>query len=191
MSLDVAATGYLDYALRQAEREGHGHGRALLAAGYRPVSGAFGVERQRATPASALEEDFTWHGEGRVVGLSARVGDRRVLHSPMWLPQEWDLALNERRSGLFLNQGYPLTLDEQFDLLAPGSKGTQLPPAARNDAAPLRWSLEWAEAGNGRLTARFHAELPRGELSLTEAAAFQDQLRALRGALAADVAFSP
>ena len=106
--------------------------------------------------------------------------------APFWLPKEWDLALHHRLSALFLNQGYPLLLDEEFEFsLPPKAKPAGLPDARENKTEPLRWSIEWVRVGDDKLAARFRAELVRGELSLAETPVFQKQLRELFAVLAA------
>src|SRR5713226_9446155 len=68
-----------------------------------------------------------------------------LLHSPFWLPKEWDLALHQRKGALFLNEGYPLTLDEEFAFELPTKVQVfELPGLAENDQEPLRWRIEWA-----------------------------------------------
>ncbi len=186
-SLEAVALGYPDYALREVEHKLLGSGRPLLCAGYRPAAGSFALAKQRATAASALEEDFSWHGEGTAVGMSSRAASQLAVHSPVWLPREWDLALGDRHTPLFLNQGYPLTLDEIFELALPtGATDANLPKDAENKDAPLRWKVHWEAQSNNRIAAQFHAELAQGELSAADTPRFQQQLRVLLGALAND-----
>jgi hypothetical protein len=54
----------------------------------------------------------------------------------------------------------------------------------------LRWRIEWATISDGRLAARFHAELEKGELSEPETLQFQQQLRALLAALGKEPGFA-
>src|SRR5207248_6303245 len=110
---------------------------------------------------------------------------------PFWVPKEWDLALQQRRTPLFLNQGYPMTLEEQFEMTLPaGAQTESLPPLCENREGPLRWRIDWIQPETGRLVARLRAELIRGELSLAETAAFQKQLAALVTRLSAAVLLS-
>jgi len=197
VSLDATASGYPDYELRATARETKEHGISppLLAARFRPAAGSFALEEQNASSPAALEENFFWHAEGALVGLSSTPALQHsntptLLHSPFWLPKEWDLALHQRKGALFLNEGYPLTLDEEFAFELPTKVQVfELPGLAENDQEPLRWRIEWAN-GSGTLTARFTAELARGELSLAETSRFQMQLRALMFALAASAGVS-
>jgi hypothetical protein len=123
------------------------------------------------------------------VGLFARAGDRGLLRAPFWLPKEWDLALHRRKAALYLNQGYPLTLEEQFDFTLPANAQPAVLPGVReNRSAPLRWRVEWTKLGDGKLAARMRAELARGELAAEETPALQKQLRELLAALAAGAA---
>src|SRR5207247_7291841 len=102
------------------------------------------------------------------------------LHAPIWLPQEWDFTLHRRQGALFLNQGYPLTLDEEFEFTLPANAQVgALPPFSENQSGPLRWRIEWAKDENGNLGLQFRAELPRGELSAAETPVFQTQLRSI------------
>jgi len=193
-TLAAVAHGFPDYEMRAASRENSGIASSipLLASRYRPVAGAFALEKQHATSAAALDEDFSWHADGAYVGLSATGQGRRSLQPPFWLPVEWDLALHHRKSALFLNQGYPLTLDENFEMsLGESGKGVSLPEPAQNTDAPLRWKVEWARMGDAKLAARFHAESVRGKLSSADTPVFQRQLRDLLAALGAGASVSP
>ena len=58
------------------------------------------------------------------MGLCSTAGGSRLLRAPFWLPKEWDLALHRRKAGLYLNQGYPLTLEEEFVVYAAGPGAT-------------------------------------------------------------------
>jgi len=192
LTMRAVACGYPDYSFREAERDDRSGGQPLLAMNYRPVAGAFALEKQTATPASALDEDFAWEAKGSGVGLSARIGKQQVIHAPFWLPQEWDLALHERQAPLFLNQGYPLALDEAFVLALPsGANGLNIPSRAENKNDPLRWRVEWTSAGADKVRAQFHAEVVRGELNAGDTVGFQRELRGLLAAMAADASFSP
>jgi hypothetical protein len=193
LTLIARGSGYADYQLRSSAQSINEHGGALplLAARFRPVAGSFALEHQSATPVSALDRDFTWQAEGTGIGLVTEAEAKCVLHSPFWLPKEWDIALNRRSAALFLNEGYPLTIDEEFEIgLVPGTAGYELPAKSENLEEPLRWRMEWTQADNAKLVARLHAELVRGELSLPETSAFQRQLRELLASLASDASLS-
>ncbi|MGH7968974.1 MAG: transglutaminase-like domain-containing protein, partial [Limisphaerales bacterium] len=190
----VTAHGFPDYQFREVAREA-GQGVAavpLIAIRWRPVSGSFAGDRQTMTPVSQLDQDFTWRGEGTLIGLSAPVGDEHVLRSPFWLPKEWDLALHRRHNPLFLNQGYPLIVDEEFKFRGvPGAAATPLPSPCENVKLPLRWRVAWARVADDQIQARFHAEVAPGELSQAETVAFQGQLRRLLSALATEATYGP
>ena len=103
---------------------------------------------------------------GTCVGLFSTAGGSRLLRAPFWLPKEWDLALHRRKAGLYLNQGYPLTLEEEFEFALPAkAQPAVLPGVSENSSAPLRWRVEWTKIGDDKLSARMRAELARGELS--------------------------
>jgi len=192
LSLEAVALGYPDYELREAAR--HAKELAtplpLLAARFRPVAGTFAMASQSASPVSALDENFTWRAQGTQVGILSAAGRRRQLHAPFWLPKEWDLALQERTAALFLNQGYPLTLDESFTIRLPSDpQALSLPAASENDQAPLRWKVRWDKSGENKVAANLRVELARGELGPGETALVQKQLRGLLAALAADAEF--
>jgi len=181
--------------LREAARESKGHAGStpLLAARLRPVAGAFAldVDGQAATQISALDEDFSGQMDGTWVGGASLTAGKWLLRAPFWTPKEWDVALHHRKSPIFLNEGYPLTLDEEFEFTLPArAEPEPLPGTNQNLDGPLQWRTEWARVGNDKLSARFHAELARGEMSLAESAEFQKQLRELLTALAGGVAFS-
>jgi hypothetical protein len=192
VTLGAVARGYPDYELREAAREVNQQRASLplLTARFRPVAGTFALEKQTATAVSALAEDFSWQAEGTCVGLCSVTGNRWLMHAPFWLPREWDLALHHRRAPLFLNQGYPLTLSEEFELKLPDKVQTVvLPGVVENTQEPLQWRVEWTRVGDDKLLARMKAELARGELTAAETPVFQRQLRELLEALGADVTF--
>jgi hypothetical protein len=191
-SFSVVAFGYPDYELRETARqtkEGNSS-LPLLAARFCPAAGTFALEKQTATSVAALDQNFSWKGQGMLIGICSRnanASDRRTrttIRAPFWLPKEWDLALHRRSSPLFLNQGYPLTLEETLEIRAPAnSENVALPAAAQNQQGPLRWQIKWSRGDNG-LNASLRAELVRGELNEAETRSFQQQARGLLMALA-------
>jgi hypothetical protein len=190
--LKVVAEGYPDYELRAAARQLRDQTACipLVGVSYRPAGGVFSLEEQTSTAVDALNEAFTWNGQGTSAGICSREKDDWRLHSPVWIPKEWDMALHRRHSGLFLNRGYPLTLDEEFEITLPVRAQTPVLPAVCTDSqGPLRWRIEWATISDGRLAARFHAELEKGELSEPETLRFQQQLGALLAALGKEPGF--
>lgn len=196
VSFSVDALGYPDYELREAAREAKEHAASfpLLMSCFRLTAGSFALDKQSSTSVATLNENFSWRGEGNCIGMLSRIsGDTNgspsaLLRAPCWLPREWDLALHHRKTGLFLNQGYPLTLEEQLEItLPPNARISVLPPSVENKQIPLQWKLEWTKAEKAKLRVNFHAVLFNGELSAAEATAFQEQLRALLSALNAVV----
>jgi hypothetical protein len=188
VKMTATALGYPDYELRTTAREAKEHASTmpLLAVKFRPASGAFALESQSATSVAALNEDFTWRAAGTCVGLFSRAGGGAVLHGPFWLPKEWDLALHRRKAALYLNQGYPLTVEEEFEFaLPPKAQPAALPGVRESNTAPLRWRVEWTKLGDDKVVARMRAELARGELTAAETPVVQQQLRELMTALAA------
>ncbi len=193
ITLEVQASGFPDYELRETRQRTREHGASLslLEPRFRPVAGTLALEKQSATSVAALDEDFSWRGEGAWVGGSSTVGGAKVLYAPFWLPKEWDLALNRRSTGLFLNQGYPLTLDEEFEIRLPeGAQPAQLPRVLESTTEPLRWRIEWAKLNGDKLSARMRVELARGEFGAGETAGVQKQLRELLEATAGGVGVS-
>lgn len=194
--LVARAQGYPDYEFRELAHETKEKPVAapLLTARFRPANGSFGMDNQKASSVATMTEDFSWRAEGTFFGLSSVTSGKRQVRAPIWLPKEWDLALHHRRSPLFLNQGYPLTLDEQFVIHVPnGCSVLELPACREVKEGPLRWRIEWTRVGNDNLVPHFQAQLLRGELSSAETTAFQKQLRHLITALSlsACVAESP
>ncbi|MCX6927982.1 MAG: DUF3857 domain-containing protein [Verrucomicrobia bacterium] len=188
INLDATASGYPDYELRATARETKAHATRLplLAAKFHPVAGSFALESQRSTSVAALNEDFAWHATGNCVGLFSAASGGGLLRAPFWLPDEWDLALHHRKAGLYLNQGYPLTLEEEFEFTLPANMQLgALPGVREKTTTPLRWRIEWTKISDGKLVARMRAELVRGEMSSAETLALQKQLREFLGALAA------
>jgi transglutaminase-like putative cysteine protease len=188
VTLVARGSGYSDYELRNSAREVResATGAPLLAAMLRPTAGVFALEKQTCTAVSALGEDFRWNGEGNWTGLISAENSGLVLRAPFWVPNEWDLALHARKTPLFLNQGYPQTLAEEFHFSLPaGMNSIELPANASNQAQPLAWKITWENASLNRITAKFRAELRKGELSLAESGQMQHQLRDLFAAMAA------
>ena len=193
MKVKVVAEGYSDYELRAAARQLRGQTATvpLLGMSYRPFAGAFALDEQTATAVDNLNKNFTWTGQGTRAGLCSKNQEEWRLHSPIWIPKEWELALHSRQSELFLNRGYPLTLDEEFEITLPVRAGTPVLPAVCTDTqGPLRWRIEWATIRDGKLAARFHAELEQGELSKPDTLRFQQQLGALLSALGTEAGFA-
>jgi hypothetical protein len=188
VTVEATALGYPDYELRMAARQAKDRAfmLPLLAAKLRPTAGTLALESQLASSVAALDEDFTWHATGTCVGLFSQAGAGVLLRAPFWLPKEWDVALHRRQAGLFLNQGYPLTLEQEFEFTLPArAQPIVLPGVSENKVAPLRWRIEWTAAGDVKLAARLRAELVRGELTPAETPLAQRQLRELMAALAA------
>jgi hypothetical protein len=187
VKLNVTAMGFCDYDLRAAARV-LGEMKTtqpLLAMKFRPVSGAFAMRKQTFTPISSLAENFTWQAEGSWAGLNPITAP-----APFWIPQEWDAALHARNSPLFLNQGYPLSIEEIVELAHPGPvKQIELPARVESQSPPLRWSVQWRRTGDLNVVAEFHAEVTAGEVPVDQTPAFQRQLRELLTALAARATF--
>jgi hypothetical protein len=204
-TFEAVASGYPDYELRESAREAKEHAGAVpfLSARYRLSAGSFALEMQTASSVAALDQDFTWRAQGSLIGACSYLpnestnSDRATRHTQQasirpsfWLPKEWDLALHRRKSALFLNQGYPLTLDEQLELTLPsGAQVVGLPGPAGGAQVPLKWKLEWTKVGNTKLRAVLRAELSRGELSAAETSSLQRELRALITAANAGIVF--
>jgi hypothetical protein len=194
VKLNATALGYPDYELRTTARETKEHASTLplLAARFHPAGGAFALESQSSTSVAALNEDFTWQAAGTCVGLFARAGGGGMLRAPFWLPKEWEVALHRRKAALYLNQGYPLTLEEEFEFALPAKAQLVVLPSVReNTTAPLRWRVEWTKLGDDKVVARLHAELVTGELTVAETPVLQHQLRELLGALAGGASLPP
>jgi hypothetical protein len=192
-TLAADSSGCVDYQMRNDSRENPpGPGSAsLLNERYRPVSSSFALERQTNTPVSDKDQNFQWHGTGTVIGLVAISGNQCTVHCPFWLPKEWEFALNRRQAPLFLNDGYPLVLEEEIQIgLPPGTEHLVLPPASHNDQGSLHWDMGWSQAEDGKLVAKLHTELRQGHLSREETAQFQKQARDLFASLAIDAKLS-
>lgn len=196
--LKVVGYGYSDYDLRATAREARESHAVLplIAAKFRPVSGAFALNQQKSTAISALDEDFCWEAAGEYIGIFGTTPappatprpSSGALHFPFWFPKEWDLALHQRRSPLFLNQGYPLTLEQRFEVQLPGNTGSvELPRQVENREGPLRWSVTWARIGDDKVEAQLKTELLAGELRSDQTRAFQRQVHQLLDALTAEV----
>jgi hypothetical protein len=180
----VQSSGYADYALRALARQGVA-AWPVFGGEYRPASGVFEMASQTHTPPAALDRDFEWRAEGAWAGLAAALPTGgRLLRAPFWLPAEWGEALHARRSPLFLNEGYPLALDQEVEIaVASGRKLAALPSVRQGDGGPLAWKIEWAKSGPRAATARLQVELKSGELDSGQTVQFQRELRALLGAL--------
>jgi hypothetical protein len=186
--IGVIATGYPDYELRTSAREAREEGisAALISSAFRASAGSLALEQQASSSIAALDQNFSWNAEGAFVGLMSELDDHWTLQAPFWVPKQWDLALGRRQLPLFLNQGFPLLLEEEIEFaLPPQRRAAVLPAVRQNESQPLRWRVEWARVAENKLVARFRAELARGELLESETVTFQNQLGALRNALAA------
>ena len=192
----VTVSGYPDYELRETAREAKQHRASLplVAARFRPTAGAFVLEKQTASSIAALDKNFTWDAEGAFIGIftptfqGTNASSTYSLRAPFWLPKEWDLALHHRQTALFLNQGYPLTLEEEINFSLPTeSQIAAMPSTAENRNGPLRWQVEWVKGREGQVTGRLRAELAKGELSPTETVACQEALKNLLTAAGSEV----
>jgi len=192
-TLKAVAQGYPDYQLREAARSAKDFETSLplLESYHQPVAGMFALEKQSATSVAALDENFVWEAQGRCLGLVTVMPGANALRAPLWLPKEWSLALHHRTSPLFLNQGYPLTLEENFNIKLPADlRSLVLPDFSEHNSDPLRWRLEWKKLPEDKLSVLFHAELVHGELTALETPVFQRDLRQLLGAVAACATFT-
>ena len=189
-AIEARTTGFVDYRLRQAARglADVARNTPLLAADLRPVAGAFSLDEQRSSDASDLERPFAWSATGSWTGVVATAPDgARWARAPFWIPDEWPDALNRRQSPLYLNDGYPLELDETVRFTgAAGLASPALPPPATGDGDAFRWQVEWSREG-GTILARLRATLAHADLSDEQTRAFQRELRSLLEALAVGV----
>lgn len=186
-SLELEAHGFADYALRQGARQAAGQGttRPVIAEVFRPVAGTFALRSQTHASLSALDRAFTWRGEGSFSGLVSQAAPgSRLVRAPFWLPREWEAALHDRHTPLYLNQGYPLQLEERLEIVLPAAGNVRLPALQASQEAPLRYRLEWSQPRPDRVLAALQLELASGELSEAESRSFQSQLRSLSAALA-------
>jgi hypothetical protein len=186
VKLFVNASGYPDYLLRQTAQELRGHSAApLLGLKFAPISGVFAAENESGSSVSALEHDFSWSADGDWLGLVSGAPTNMTIRAPIWLPREWELALHHRKQPLFLNEGYPLRLEEEFKMTLPArADSSGLCPPAESAGSPLRWRVEWARVSDDKLLVRLQAELAQGDLSETDTRLFQKQLRGLLSAVA-------
>lgn len=185
-TVTASSTGFVDYALRQAARESAGSGatRPVLGERWAPLHGWFGQETATHTPVSSLESAFEWKANGLWTGLDLAAGDGEVvLRAPFWLPREWETVLHARRTGLFLNDGYPMVLDQRVTRQIPaGARALELPRGVSAETPPLSYRVEWTR-GDGVVEARLRLTLAAAELDEADARRFQEQLRGLARAL--------
>lgn len=189
IALTATGSGSADYQLRNEAHETRDHARSmpLLELRYRPVSGSFALEHQSTSLVPDMDRDFLWQGDGSCIGLAYVRGNQYTLHSPFWLPREWEIALNPRHRPLYLNDGYPLALEEEFEIDLPKQGEThELPGEAGNQQEPLCWHLAWTRAGQDKLVGHLRAELAQGEMSPAQSTKFQRQVRNMLAALASD-----
>jgi hypothetical protein len=182
--LSVSASGYPDYLLRQTAQELRDHSAApLLGIKFAPLSGVFAGENESRSSVSALERDFSWSADGAWLGLVSGASTNMTIRAPVWLPKEWELALHHRKQPLLLNEGYPLRMEEEFELALPAKADSRgLCPPMENTGSPLRWRVEWARVSDDKLLVRLQAELAQGDLSEADIRLFQQQLRGLLSA---------
>ncbi len=193
-AFSAVALGFPDYELRAAAREIKTRHASvpLLHASFQTAAGSFALESQSFSSVAKLDENFTWRAEGRCVGICSSAGGQNLIHAPMWLPRDWEMALHQRRSPLYLNQGYPLALEEELDFALPRNiQPVHLPPVLQNDEAPLIWRVTWTQPSKDKLRCEFHSELTSAELSLDQTRSFQQQVRKLLTALQNSPSFAP
>jgi len=189
--MSATAFGCPDYELRSAAREAKVAFGPLLAARFQSIAGTFALEKQSFTSVSALNENFSWEAEGSTIGIVSMEENKCFVQAPFWIPSEWKLALHRRKLTLYLNLGYPLTLDEEFEFALPAkAKLTRVPGVNENNTQPLQWRLEWVRVADDKLMARFHVELSRGDLSDEQTALFQQQLPQLLSGLVTSAGWS-
>lgn len=189
--LRLRARGYSDYAMRLAARsaEGETSTRPILGESFRLASGVFEMERQRFTSVAQIDRDFEWTAEGSFSGVAISDDDQGSLTAPFWIPREWEYALHARRTPLFVNQGYPLSLVETVSFKLPaGVSLTSVPRREEATEGPLRFAVVWS-ADENELRAELVVELDTGELSLDSTRRFQEQLRKLWDAMGREVAW--
>jgi hypothetical protein len=192
-SLAVTSSGIADYGLRSnAQHIASGQStRPLLASIYRPSTGVFALGRQSFTAAADLSASFEWHGEGRCVGLVTRSGSNYRVRVPFWIPRAWDTVLNARQAPLFIHQGYPLKLEQEFDVTLPAAvQNLVLPAASAGVRDPFHWQLKWSLHAGGKVKAKLTTKLLRGELSSDDTPVLQAQLQKLFESMVGEVRFS-
>jgi transglutaminase-like putative cysteine protease len=185
--IEATASGIVDYALRQAARVSASEAatRPVLGEIFRPTAGDFALVRQVHTAPAALGADFTWQGAGRFPGLAVSLPTgARLVRAPFWLPTEWDLATHERRSRLFLNQGYPLMLHQEVEISLSREEDVTLPQGREETEGPLRFRTTWTRSAPDVLRATLDVEMRRGEMDAGETSAFPAKLERLRQAAA-------
>jgi hypothetical protein len=181
-SIEATADGFADYALRLHARDilRHATNTPLLETALRPINGEFILKSQSIAAIAAIHTNFTVQMKGQFIGTALTLSTNRLLlRPPFWLPREWEAVLHQRSTPLFLNQGYPLALDQKIEWDMPGAILT--PKEARQSPqGPLSWKLEW-QREDTRIIASLHVELAPGGISDFNAA--QQQLRALLSAI--------
>ena len=96
--------------------------------------------------------------------------------------------MHRRTQPLYLNQGYPLILDEEVVVTLPtGGKPLVLPALQESSGDPLPWKIEWTQPDGQSVRAQLHVELARAELEPAEALRVQTQLRNLLDGLGKEV----
>jgi hypothetical protein len=194
--ISATTRGYADYSLRAAARVG-GRPKSLpvLSTEFALVNGFFALTNQKLTSPSDLDRDFLLEMEGTLIGICEREGADAVMRSAFWMPAEWVVALHARHEPLFLNEGYPLLLNQRVQIKLPAdSSPPRLPPRQQSTNGPLRWSLAWQDAirthSPGKyVAANLECELLKPELSGEETVQFQKQARELLNALAHTATF--
>jgi hypothetical protein len=183
VKIEGRAEGIADYKLRSAAMDVKADNTTepLLERWFGVVAGRFICARQSFTPVSQLQEDFRWQGEGEVFGiLDRKLGGEIALRAPFWLPRVWERALHARRTGIHLNDGYPLRIEQQIEFAFPKAIDFGKAPEPMEQVnAPLRWKLDWAKASPEKLIARLHLELLEPEISRDRVGLFQSQLKQL------------
>jgi hypothetical protein len=159
------------------------------------ANGFFALTNQKFTSPSDLDRDFFLEMEGTLIGIWEREASDAVVRSAFWMPAEWMVALHARDKPLFLNEGYPLLLNQSVQIKLPSdSSPARLPPRQQSTQGPLRWSLAWqhpyqTHSPGKYVAANLECELLKAELSREETVQFQKQARELFNALAQTATF--
>jgi hypothetical protein len=189
-TVQVQAKGYVDYALRTSARTIGKHSAVpLLNTAFRLINGSFALAKQDFTSPSDLGHDFVLNATGKLIGLK-HGHSIALLRAPLWLPSEWTPALHERTQRLFLNEGYPLRLQQRVEIKLPSDASqVQLPPDRRSNGGPLQWSVTW-QTRDSHMSVMLACELPKADLSRPETAAFQRAVSDLIAAIGEPAMFS-
>ncbi len=191
VKMEVKTKGFADYALRSALNARKGS-IGVLDSLFQPVSGRFEPSQEESSSTDDLSAPATCMTSGTWRGLISAVpaSKTKLMFLPAWVPSQWDLAALPRHNDLFLNEGYPMSIEQNFTIdLSPDARGVEVPANAGRKGPALSWDLEWSKVSDQKITAKLTISLEKSTLDSAGVADFQLSYNLLEDALRDGLAY--